>query len=72
MSARPRVSVCIPTRDQAEYLVAAVASALAQDVDGLEVLVHDDASDDATPAVVRLPPQTLRLTTAGRIACSPR
>src|SRR5919198_4240862 len=51
MSAAPRVTVCIPTRDQAEHLGAAIASALAQDVDGLAVLVSDDASRDATPAV---------------------
>lgn len=53
MSARPRVSVCIPTRDQATYLGVAIASALDQDVDGgLEVLVHDDASADETAQVV--------------------
>lgn len=46
----PLVSVCVPVRDHGRYVGAAVASALAQDVDGLEVLVHDDASDDA-PAV---------------------
>ncbi|HEV2775219.1 MAG TPA: glycosyltransferase [Solirubrobacteraceae bacterium] len=49
----PRVSVCIPTRDQAEYLGAALASVLREDVDGgLEVLVHDDASSDDTARVV--------------------
>src|SRR5882724_5990435 len=42
------VSVCIPTRNQARYLPAAVQSALDQDVDGMEVLVHDDASTDDT------------------------
>jgi hypothetical protein len=46
----PLVSVCIPLRDHGRYVGGAVASALAQDVDGLEVLVHDDASRDA-PAV---------------------
>jgi glycosyltransferase involved in cell wall biosynthesis len=46
------VSVCIPTRNQARYLAAAVGSALAQPVDGLEVLVHDDASTDATADVL--------------------
>jgi glycosyltransferase involved in cell wall biosynthesis len=48
----PLVSVCIPTRDRARYLGAAIASALDQDVDGMEVLVHDDASTDGTAAVV--------------------
>jgi hypothetical protein len=47
-----RVSVCIPTRDQASFLAAAVKSALAQDVEGLEVLVHDDSSTDATPEIL--------------------
>ncbi|MDQ3889809.1 MAG: glycosyltransferase, partial [Actinomycetota bacterium] len=46
------VSVCIPTRDDAPFLASAVASALAQDVPDLEVLVHDDASTDATPRVL--------------------
>jgi hypothetical protein len=52
VSPAPRVSVCIPARDQAEHLGAAIASALAQDVDGLEVLVQDDGSRDATPEIV--------------------
>ena len=52
MSAAPRVSVCVPTRDHAPYLEAAVRSALAQDAD-LEVLVHDDASTDDTAGVLQ-------------------
>lgn len=48
MTDAPRVSVCIPTRDQAEHLPIALASALAQDVDGLEVVVSDDASRDGS------------------------
>ena len=46
------VSVCIPTRNQSRFLSVAIGSALAQDVDDLEVLVHDDASDGATAAVL--------------------
>lgn len=46
------VSVCIPTRNQAPFLRDAIDSALDQDVPGLEVLVHDDASTDATPRVL--------------------
>jgi hypothetical protein len=46
------VSVCIPTRNQAQYVAAAVGSALDQEVDDLEVLVHDDASTDATSDVL--------------------
>lgn len=46
------VSVCIPTRNQARYLATAVESALAQPVQDLEVVVHDDASTDETAAVL--------------------
>ena len=42
-------SPCATTR---RYLGEAIASALAQDVDGLEVLVHDDASTDGTREAV--------------------
>ncbi|MDX1578834.1 MAG: glycosyltransferase family 2 protein, partial [Gemmatimonadota bacterium] len=45
---RPLVSVCIPTRDRAAWLVEAVRSALAQEIEELEVLVFDDASSDDT------------------------
>ena len=48
----PLVSVCIPVRDQARYLGEAIESVLAQDVEGLELLVHDDASADETARVV--------------------
>jgi len=47
-----RISVCIPTRNQARYLGAAVESALGQAIDDLEVIVHDDASTDDTAAVL--------------------
>jgi glycosyltransferase involved in cell wall biosynthesis len=46
------VSVCIPTRNQASYLAGAVESALAQDVEDMEILVHDDASTDGTAEVL--------------------
>lgn len=46
------VSVCIPTRNHARYLSAAVESALAQPLEDLEVVVHDDASTDETAAVL--------------------
>lgn len=48
----PRASVCIPVRNGERYLGTALASALAQHVDGLEVLVHDDASTDGTAEVM--------------------
>lgn len=52
LASAPRVSVCIPVRDGERYLGGALASALAQRVDGLEVLVHDDASTDGCAGVV--------------------
>ncbi|UGS35717.1 glycosyltransferase family 2 protein [Capillimicrobium parvum] len=48
----PLVSVCIPTRSHGRFLGEALASALDQGIDELEVLVHDDASDDGTADVV--------------------
>jgi glycosyltransferase involved in cell wall biosynthesis len=49
---RPDVSVCIPARDHGRFLHEAVASALGQDGVDLEVIVHDDASTDATATVL--------------------
>jgi glycosyltransferase involved in cell wall biosynthesis len=47
----PAVTVVIPTRNRATLLSCAIASALAQTFEDLEVLVIDDASDDETPRV---------------------
>ena len=47
----PRVSVIIPTYNQASYLSEAVESALAQSYQDLEVIVIDDGSTDNTPEV---------------------
>ncbi|MFU2208418.1 glycosyltransferase family 2 protein [Solidesulfovibrio sp. C21] len=46
------VSVIIPTRDRADMVVRAVASALAQTHAVLEVIVVDDGSTDDTPAAL--------------------
>lgn len=43
----PILSVCIPTRNGAEWIAETIASATSQDAD-LEVVVSDDASSDAT------------------------
>jgi glycosyltransferase involved in cell wall biosynthesis len=47
-----RVTVMIPTYNQAEFISEAVESALAQTYPHLEVIVGDDASSDATQALV--------------------
>jgi glycosyltransferase involved in cell wall biosynthesis len=52
---QPRISVVIPVYNGANYLAAAIDSALAQTYDNVEVLVVDDGSTDdgATEAVAR-------------------
>jgi len=47
-----RVSILIPTCNQAALVARAVESALAQDYPDLEVVVCDDASTDRTPDVL--------------------
>lgn len=49
---KPLVSVCIPTYNGAQYIAAAMASILEQDYPNLEVVVSDDASGDATLAII--------------------
>lgn len=48
----PEVSVIIPTFDRAAVLPRAIDSALAQSGPGLEILVADDGSGDATQAAL--------------------
>lgn len=50
--AHPRVTVMIPTYNQAQYLPTAIESALGQDYPNLEVVISDDRSKDDTPNVV--------------------
>lgn len=45
---RPTVSVCIPVYNRAEFVVAAIESALQQDYAPLEILVVDNCSTDDT------------------------
>jgi glycosyltransferase involved in cell wall biosynthesis len=50
---KPKVSIMIPTYNQAHLVGEAIESALAQTYENLEVIVADDASTDETPEVVR-------------------
>jgi len=50
----PRVSVCIPARDEAEVIAGVVADVLAQDYPNLvELILIDDRSSDGTADVAR-------------------
>ncbi len=48
----PSVCLCIPARNEAEELGAALDTWLAQDHPGLRIVVVDDGSTDATPALL--------------------
>jgi glycosyltransferase involved in cell wall biosynthesis len=50
--AAPLVSIVIPVFNQSRFLAEAIASALAQTIDPVEVLVVDDGSTDDSAAVV--------------------
>ena len=48
----PLISVALPVRNGANYLAAALDSILAQSFEDFELHVSDNASDDATPAIL--------------------
>lgn len=48
----PLISICIPARNEERNIRACVESALAQDYPEFEVIVLDDRSMDATPAIL--------------------
>lgn len=48
----PRVSVCIPTYNQSNFIEQAIRSAAEQTVTPLEIIVSDDCSTDETPLVL--------------------
>ncbi|MBC7800082.1 MAG: glycosyltransferase [Gemmatimonadaceae bacterium] len=51
-SGRPQVSVLIPARNEEANIAAACAAVLASDGVDVELIVLDDASTDATPAIL--------------------
>ncbi|MGH7820470.1 MAG: glycosyltransferase [Candidatus Binatia bacterium] len=52
MTGLPKISICIPTYNGAAYLGQAIDSVLAQEFADFECVVCDNASTDATPAIV--------------------
>ena len=52
MPAPPKVSVCIPTYNYADYLPLAIESVLNQGFTDFELIIRDDCSTDNTAEVV--------------------
>lgn len=52
MSARPRISIVLPTRERADTLVSALRTCTSQDDPDLEIVVSDNCSQDHTREVV--------------------
>ena len=53
MKNNPLVSILIPTFNRADYLKFALDSACSQSYPNIEIIVHDDASTDATPTLLK-------------------
>lgn len=51
-NSRPRISVVVPTRERPDTLEATLRTCVAQDYPHLEIVVHDNASSQATADVV--------------------
>jgi glycosyltransferase involved in cell wall biosynthesis len=52
VTAGPKLSICIATLNRATYLATTLESIVSQARDGLEIVIVDGASTDATPQVV--------------------
>ncbi|MGH7707041.1 MAG: glycosyltransferase family 2 protein [Vulcanimicrobiaceae bacterium] len=52
-SALPRLTIVVPARNEEQSIERCVRSLLAQTLDDVEVIVVDDRSTDATPAILR-------------------
>jgi glycosyltransferase involved in cell wall biosynthesis len=48
----PRVAICIPTYNQAEYISEAIQSCLDQTYPNIEIWISDDCSTDATEEII--------------------
>lgn len=53
MESFPKVSICIPTYNGAEFLDSAIASAVAQTYPNFDIIISDDCSTDNTVAIVQ-------------------
>ncbi|KAF3884508.1 MULTISPECIES: glycosyltransferase family 2 protein [Nostocales] len=53
MQELPSVAICIPTYNQAQYLIHSVSSACSQTYPNIEVWVSDNASTDETPELMK-------------------
>ena len=76
MSRTPRVSVGLPVHDGEAFLGAAIESVLGQTFEDLELVITDNASEDATPEICRqyqsMDPRVRVRTKSGRIAADRR
>ena len=53
MTSDPKVTIGLPTHNGEQFLAAALEALLAQDHEALEIVVSDNASTDATAAILR-------------------
>jgi glycosyltransferase involved in cell wall biosynthesis len=52
VSHRPKVSICVPTRDRPELIATCIDSCLAQSYDEFEILIGDDSKDTRTRQLI--------------------